>query len=193
MAFKAVLDASVLFPFTLRDALLRSAEIVLDDAGDEILTLYSPLWSDLILDEMTRNIVEAGHATHEQMTHLVNEMTSAFPEAMVPPAEIKALESSMTNNPKDRHVLAAAVAANAEVVVTFNLKHFPPEACEAVGVEAIDPDRFLCDLHDLAPNEIREAIEAQAGALTKGRKTFDELLDDHLVKLVPSFVDRLRQ
>jgi predicted nucleic acid-binding protein len=192
VAFKAVLDASVLFPFTLRDALLRSAEIVLDDAGDEILTLYTPLWSELILDEMSRNIVKADHATQQQMTHLVNEMTSAFPEAMVPLAEIKALESSMTNDPKDRHVLAAAVAADAEVVVTFNLKHFPPETCEAVGVEAIDPDRFLCDLHDLAPHEIREAIEAQAGALTKGRKTFDELLDNHLIKLVPAFVDRLR-
>lgn len=192
MAFKAVLDASSLFPFTLRDALLRSAEIVLDDAGDEILTLYSPLWSDLILDEMSRNIVKADHATQEQMTHLVNEMTSAFPEAMVPLAEIKTLESSMTNDPKDRHVLATAVAADAEVVVTFNVKHFPTEACEAVGVEAIDPDRFLCDLHDLAPHDIREAIEAQAGALRKRRKTFDELLDAHLTRLVPAFVDRLR-
>lgn len=149
-----------------------------------------PAWSDLILHEMTCNIVEAGHATHDQMTHLVNEMTSAFPEAMVPLAEIKTLESSMTNDPKDRHVIATAVAADAEVVVTFNLKHFPTEACEAVGVEAIDPDRFLCDLHDLAPHDIREAIETQAGALTKRRKTFDELLDDHLVKLVPAFVDR---
>ncbi len=193
MAFKAVLDASVLFPFTLRDAPLRSAEIVLDETGDEILTLYSPLWSNLILDEMTRNIVEADHATHAQMTHLVNEMTSAFPEAMVPPAEIRALEPSMTNDPKDRHVLAAAVAADAEVVVTLNLKHFPPEACEAVGVEAVSPDRFLCDLHDLAPHDIRAAIEAQASALRKRRKTFDELLDDHLMKLVPAFVDRLRQ
>jgi predicted nucleic acid-binding protein len=180
VAFKAVLDASVLFPFTLRDALLRSAEIVLDDAGDEILTLYSPLWSDLILDEMSRNIVKADHATQEQMTHLVNEMTSAFPEAMVPLAEIKALESSMTNDPKDRHVLAAAVAADAEVVVTFNLKHFPADACETVGVEAIDPDRFLCDLHDLAPGDVRRAIVAQAGALRKRQKTFDELLDNHL-------------
>lgn len=192
MAFKAILDASVLFPFTLRDALLRSAEIVLDDAGDEILTLYSPLWSELILDEMSRNIVKADHATQEQMTHLVNEMTSAFSEAMVPLTEIKTLESSMTNDPKDRHVLAAAVAADAEVVVTFNLKHFPPEACEAVGVEAIDPDRFLCDLHDLASGDVRRAIVAQAGALRKRQKTFDELLDNHLTKLVPAFVDRLR-
>ncbi len=192
MAFKAVLDACVLFPFTLRDALLRSAEIVLDDAGNEILTLYSPLWSEPILDEMSRNIVKAGHASDEQMARLVEEMTGAFPEAMVPLAEIKALEPSMTNDPKDRHVLAAAVAADAEVVVTFNLKDFPREACEAVGAEAIDPDRFLCDLHDLAPDDIYRAIEAQARALTSPPKSFNELLDAHLNELVPAFVARLR-
>lgn len=192
MAFKAVLDASVLFPFTLRDSLLRAAEIVLDDAGDELLVLYSPLWSELILDEMARNIVEAGHASEEQMRHLVVEMDKAFPEAMVPLVEIKTLEPSMTNHPKDRHVLATAVAADAEVVITSNLKHFPEAACAAVGVEAIDPDRFLCDLHDLAPAEVRAAIEAQAAALRKTKKTFDELLDQHLAKLVPNFVARVR-
>lgn len=30
----------------------------------------------------------------------------------------------MTNEPKDRHVLATAVGANAEVMVTFNLRDF---------------------------------------------------------------------
>jgi hypothetical protein len=60
-----------------------------------------------------------------------------FEEAEVDPAEIERLEPAMTNDEKDRHVLAAAVAADSELIVTFDLDDFPPEACEPVGVEAI--------------------------------------------------------
>src|SRR5919201_41853 len=48
MPFSAILDANVLYPFSLRDTLLRLAE----------LELYTPLWSERILDEMRRNLVE---------------------------------------------------------------------------------------------------------------------------------------
>lgn len=52
----------------------------------------------------------------------------------------------MTDDPGDRHVLACAVAADSELVVTLNLDHFPNEACEPVGVEARHPDDFLLGL-----------------------------------------------
>jgi hypothetical protein len=45
--FVVVLDANVLFPFTLRDTLLRAAA-----AG-----FYQARWSSRILDEMTRNLI----------------------------------------------------------------------------------------------------------------------------------------
>lgn len=55
----------------------------------------------------------------------------------------------MTNDPKDRHVLAAAVASGAQVVVTLNLKDFPPESCEPLAIEPLHPDVFLMDLYGL--------------------------------------------
>src|SRR5581483_10414216 len=151
MPFSAVLDANVLYPFSLRDTLLRLAE----------LELYTPLWSDRILDEMTRNLVEH-RLTDPQAASINQAMRAAFEEAGVDVGEIERLEPAMTNEDKDRHVLAAAVAADPELVVPFNLDDFPPEACEPVGVEAIHPDDFLLALHDLAPEAVRAALEQQA-------------------------------
>ena len=136
MPFSAVLDANVLYPFSLRDTLLRLAE----------LELYTPLWSERILDEMHRNLVEH-RLTDAQAASIEEAMRAPFEEAAVDPAEIERLEPAMTNDPKDRHVLAAAVAADSELIVTFNLGDFPPDTCEPVGVEAIHPDEFLLDLH----------------------------------------------
>ena len=90
-------------------------------------------------------------------------MHGAFEEAEVDAAEIERLEPAMTNDPSDRHVLAAAVAAGSELIVTFNLDDFPAEACEPLGVEAIHPDDFLLDLHDLNPpwplEQLLDALE----------------------------------
>jgi hypothetical protein len=82
------------------------------------------------------------------------------------PFLLRDIEPAMTNDPGDRHVLAAAVAADSELVVTLNLDDFPSEACEPVGVEARHPDDFLLDLLDLAPEAVRAVLEEQASDLT---------------------------
>jgi hypothetical protein len=68
----------------------------------------------------------------------------------------------MTNHEKDRHVLATAVAADSELIVTFALDDFPPSACEPVGVEAIHPDQFLLDVYDIDPETVQAALDQQA-------------------------------
>jgi hypothetical protein len=92
-------------------------------------------------------------------------MRGAFEEAEVGAADIERLEPEMTNDPKDRHVLAAAVAAGSELIVTFNLDDFPAPACEPLGVAAIHPDDFLLNLHGLYPGNVRAALEQQAADL----------------------------
>jgi predicted nucleic acid-binding protein len=180
MPFSAVLDANVLYPFSLRDTLLRLAE----------LELYTPLWSDRILEEMSRSLI--GHRlTEGQASRIEQAMRAAFEEAEVDAAEIERLESAMTNEANDRHVLAAAVAADSELVVTFNLDDFPPEACEPVGVEAVHPDDFLLDLHDLAPEAVRAALEQQAADLHPPWP-LEQLLDALATAGVPRFVETIR-
>ncbi len=47
----------------------------------------------------------------------------------------------------DRHVLAATIVANADVIVTFNLRDFPRENLETYGIEALHPDEFIGSSH----------------------------------------------
>jgi predicted nucleic acid-binding protein len=181
MAFTAVLDACVLYPFSLRDSLLRLAA----------RELYDVRWSQRILDETIRNLVDQ-RISEEQAAHLTAEMTRAFPEACVPEEAIAALEGSMTNDAKDRHVLAAAVAGGAEALVTFNLRHFPDSACAPYSVTPLHPDEFLLNLHAIEPRVVTEAITAQASVLHKPPKTFDELLEMLAIAGVPHFAAALR-
>lgn len=174
--FKVVLDANVLFPFSLRDTLLRAA-----DEG-----LFQVYWSDQIVDEVRRNLIASSTVTVEQAQRLIDAMAGAFPEANVTGYE--PLIASMRNHEKDRHVVAAAVKAGAQVIVTCNMKDF----CELPeGVEAQAPDEFLCNLFDLAPETISDVLIKQAAALRKPPRSFDDLLRG-LAKVVPDFVEAVR-
>lgn len=167
MAFLAVLDTNVLLPAPLRDTLLRLAEA----------DLYVPKWSDRILAELAKNLVESGRTDSKRAARVTATMKEAFPEAMAPESLVSTIEPAMTNDPKDRHVLAAAVGVGAQVVITHNLEDFLPEACGPLGVEALSPDDFLVDLHRLDPSAAMQAIADQVSALMKPPLTTRQVLD----------------
>jgi predicted nucleic acid-binding protein len=183
MGFRVVLDACVLYPASVRDALLRLAEI----------ELYDILWSERILDEVERNLIEHGRATLDQASRLRAAMEGAFEGAAAPEEAIARLEPAMENDPKDRHVLAAAVASDADAIVTDNLKDFPEEACAAHGVEVISADEFLCQLFDLDPEEVVAAIARQAAALKNPPMGVEELVDILRAAGCVVFSERLRK
>ncbi|WP_063934724.1 PIN domain-containing protein [Archangium violaceum] len=177
--FKVVLDACVLFPFSLRDTLLWAAH-----AG-----FYQPYWSAQILEEMRRNLVRTGTTTTEQAHSLVAQMRKHFPDALVTGHE--ALVPAVHNHEGDRHVVAAALHAHAQVIVTSNLKHFrardlPP------NIEAQHPDEFLVNLFDLDPPGIVALLKHQASALRRPPMALPQLLNG-LAKTVPEFVQLIRE
>jgi hypothetical protein len=177
-----VLDACVLYPLPLRDTLLRAAR----------QNLYAVRWSKRILDEVARNLIKDQRASPEQTVNLIDAMTRAFEDAEIPEAEIAALEPEMTNEPADRHVLAAAVASDdANAIVTANLRHFPAAACAPFRIEVIHPDVFLCDLYERAPTRVRDALDQQAADLSRPPMTVDDVLE-RLHASVPEFVIRVR-
>lgn len=57
----------------------------------------------------------------------------------------------MTNDEKDRYVLAVTVRGNVEVLVTFNLKDFRESALKSFDISVVHPDDFLLDQLDLYP------------------------------------------
>lgn len=172
----------MLYPFSLRDVLLRLAD----------RELYDVYWSDRILAEMTRNLVANGLMDHARAEHLVHTMGKAFDAAAVSPEAVDRLEPAMTNDPKDRHVLAAAVAGHAETVVTANVKDFPAKDCEPWGITVMHPDEFLMILQAKRPKVVLEVLTEQAGDLNKPPWSLEELLQS-LAKQVPGFVEAVRQ
>lgn len=114
MDFKVLLDASVLYPAYLRDLLLRLAE----------KRFFQPRWTSQILHEVSSNVKRRQpEDRHDRVDRMVARLSAAFPEAYITGHED--LIPSMTNHPKDRHVLAAAVKDNVDVIVTDNKKDFP--------------------------------------------------------------------
>lgn len=113
----AVLDACVLVPLPVADTLLRLAEPP---------ALYEPRWTDEILAEVTLTLVVRFGKTQENALYREAVMRDFFRDSLV--ENYEPLIEGLTNHPKDRHVLAAAVACRADYLVTFNLKHFPPRS-----------------------------------------------------------------
>lgn len=178
--FQALLDANVIIPAAIRDTLLRAAE-----GG-----LYRVRWSDEILGEVERNLFENGLTTSENARLLMRVLRDAFPEAKVSGHE--RLIGAMPNDPKDRHVLAAAVVAKAEVIVTANLKHFPKAALSTFGIRAQSPDTFLCDLFDEEPKLMSQIVVSQAHDLIAPPVSVEQLLDILATQRASSFAARVQ-
>lgn len=149
-----VLDACVLIPMPLADTLLRLA------AGPR---LYIPKWSDRIMEEVGRTLHEDFRLSTEKVRYREQEIRRHFPEAWIEGYEH--LVPKMTNHPKDRHVLAAAVQAHVGTIVTYNIKDFPASSLAPYSIQALGPSRFLKDLYAMSPEEIKGVLEAQATAI----------------------------
>jgi predicted nucleic acid-binding protein len=149
--FPAFLDTCVLYPAYLADTLLRLAEA----------SAYRPLWSADVLAELRRNVIERG-IPPDRVDRRIALMTRSFPDALV--TGYGSLVDGMANDPKDRHVLAAAVRANAEVLVTFNIKDFPEPALKPYDIVAVHPDEFLLDQLDLYPGLTMAVLRQQAAS-----------------------------
>ena len=176
--FSAVLDACVLASFGLADLYLRLAETP---------RLYSPIWTPKILDEVFRVQTEKLEPRWDKAsaTRFRKALERNFPEAC--PHRWERFLPIATNDEGDRHVVAAALASNSELIVTFNLRHFPRAKLAPLGIKATHPEDYLKTLYAMAPAVTYSKIIA----ISEGYDERTEAVLKRLRKTVPGFVDHL--
>jgi predicted nucleic acid-binding protein len=129
MSIPVLYDACVLYGNEVRDLLIRIA----------ISGMVRAHWTDEILDEAFRNLLaNRPDLSPDRLTVTRERMNLAIPGALVSGYE-PLVEALKLPDPDDRHVLAAAIAAGAAVIVTSNLDDFPADALETVWSRGEDP------------------------------------------------------
>src|SRR6476659_1988364 len=138
--YTALLDACVLFPIAVCDALMSVATT----------GLYAAKWTTRIEDEWMRSLEEKTGRPVGSFSRRRDFMREAIPDWEVPAEAWEKLISGLTLPDRgDVHVLAAAIAGHADCIVTANLKDFPEALLAPFAIEAIHPDEFLIAQMDL--------------------------------------------
>ena len=181
--FAAVLDANVLYSYPLTSVLLELAEA----------RLYRPIWSKDIHEEWIRAVVRnRPDIAPEQLEHRRAAMDRALPDACVNGYQ-RLIPVIDLPDPDDRHVLAAAIRAKAQVIVTFNEKDFPTAVLEQFDLITQHPDTFLRHLIDLAPNVLRARLETMIKRFSNPPVSNDEYISILERQSLPETAAALRE
>ncbi len=183
--FTALLDACVLYPASLRDLLIETAKT----------GIYRARWSDAIHDEWIAALLKRRPDLDPAVLVRTRElMNLAIPDCLVTGYE-DLVPSLQLPDPKDKHVLAAAIAGRADVIVTFNLKDFPADILSAFGLEAQHPDTFLSHQMSLNPHGMLLAARKIRRRLSNPPLTPEQYLDalrDAQLVLVTSELEKTK-
>lgn len=167
-----MLDACVLAPAASCDLLLRLAETP---------RLYVPQWSKDILAEVRRTHTEKLGWPADLADSWQQQVRASFPEAMV--GGFEKLVEVCENDPKDRHVLATAIKAKVELIVTSNLRHFPKAALEPWGISATHPSNYLITLYSMDAG----VVVSKLSAIAQRRKMTPEAALARIGRSLPAF------
>lgn len=163
---KAFLDACVIFPSVVREMLIGAAK-----SG-----LYTPCWSPRVLEEWAR--AARRHGVEGEARVEIALLTDRFPAASVAPIA-RDMGRLHLPDPDDIHVLASAIAASADVLITLNAKDFPRHTLNEEGLFRQDPDGFLHGLFSEDPaalTAVADEVFARSQTMGQGPETPAALL-----------------
>ena len=155
---RILIDACVLYPTVMREVVLGAAK-----AG-----LFEPIWSARILEEWARAAIKLGPTGEAQARGEIALLSAAWPGALRPAAPQVAARLWLPDE-NDIHVLAVAVDAGADMIMTLNAKDFPRGTLAEEGIQRVDPDGYLMTLWQAAPaamEAVARDVLAQARALS---------------------------
>jgi len=159
--YTCVLDTNIIHPLFVRDYLFWLA----------YYELFTPKWSEHIFDEWQNLMTRKGLA-EDEIKKRIDRANMAFPDAMVT-NYTRIMDGLTLPDPDDRHVLAAAIKTNANIIVTNNLKDFPTEYLGDYGLAAKTADDFITDIIDLNHEKAVKAFESMV--LTRKNPKIDNL------------------
>lgn len=163
--FTCVLDTNVIYPIDIRDLLFWFASY----------DLFTPKWSKHIFSEW-EDLMKRKGIPDEEIKKRLSKAQLAFPDALVDNYE-PLVNSLELPDHKDRHVLAAAIKTNANIIVTNNMKDFPKEYLASFGLSAKTADDFITDTIDLNTDLALEAFRALVLNRTNPNLDEFEILD----------------
>lgn len=155
---KICLDTCVLYPTVMREVLL----------GVAAQGLFTPLWSERILGEWSRAAAKLGPTGQAQADAEIAMLRAHWPKAVIPVPE-GLMQRLWLPDTNDVHVLAAAIAGHADMILTLNAKDFPRNILAEEGLSRADPDTFLVGLHSATPDAVLQAVrqvQAEANRLS---------------------------
>lgn len=163
----ALLDACVLYPAPLRDFLMR---LSLDE-------VFQPRWSNMIHEEWMRNVLTARpDLSWNRLERTRDLMRTYQPSALVTGFETYIPQLELPD-PKDRHVVAAAIKGGCDAIVTFNLKDFPSKVLAPYGLVALHPDLFISQCFADYSTKVITALKEQHRSLKNPPCSLSDLLN----------------
>ncbi|WP_193141109.1 RSP_2648 family PIN domain-containing protein [Meridianimarinicoccus sp. MJW13] len=157
---RLLIDACVLYPTVPRALILGLAQTGWAEVR----------WSARILEEWRRAVLRQHPEQAGQVTREIASLQALFPGAEVAPDA--AVESGLSlPDDNDRHVLAAALAAQASDLVTFNLRDFPGRTLARHSLRPRHPDELLLEALDDRPKQVTQLAQQIVAPLCTGPVT----------------------
>jgi predicted nucleic acid-binding protein len=133
-------------------------------------------WTDAIHEEWMRNVEKAFPDITRLKVERIRDLMNAHVRDCLVTGYEDLIPTLTLPDPNDRHVLAAAIRAEADVIVTANLRDFPAEALAPQGIEAQHPDTFVARLLDIAPEAVCTAVKQQRDSLRNPPHSAEQML-----------------
>lgn len=162
-------DTNVLFPFSIMDLMLALTE-------DHV---HEVVWTEALLAEWERVIVREHRRSPESASTITGAIREYFADSQVPEASYAHLVDAMPgDDPDDHQHMAAAIAAHAHALVTWNRADFPPTQLAEHGIEVTDPDAYLHRLLKRFPREVANTVTRLAAEKRRPPKSAHDLVAD---------------
>lgn len=182
--YTAVLDACVLYQLAIADSLMSIA----------VTGLFAAKWTKKIEEEWISSLEKNRPELKGRLGSRRDDMREAVPDWEIPEVAWNSIAGSLNlPDPKDAHVLAAAIAGHADCIVTRNHQDFPPSIMAVHGIDILDPDEFIVNQWDLDNVPVMAAFKGMRARRKKPTETVEDFAQTLERNGLPATAQKIRE